>query len=259
MANYTHHIGSLYLMNLFLCTLSSKCNVFSNIQVIPGYRCFADRQVYYNITPTHHYSCRHNCITNKLCLYILQHVTKKYCIVSNGPCLWLEPDTDYNVMVIRAKPAHECLEWVPLIGLVNAGRKQDSCGSHRVGRANIQSNMLVGSGGGGTVYTVLKGGYVSSKAVEWLNVLPGCKVSWIPFTGGGPIPNGAVQGGYLYNGDTPQSIYVMGAVKGGGSCTTYGYYDPGTGRGHFEYHGVNECTEMYLMIFEWYKLCKGRS
>ena len=250
---------SFHLMNIFLCTFSSNCEVFQNIQVIPGYRCFADRQVHYNITPMHHYSCRHSCITNKLCLYILQHVTRNHCLVSNGPCLWLEPDTAYSLTVIRRKYAQECVEWVPLTSLVNIGRKHDTCGTHRVGRANIQSNMLLGSGGGDTVYTVLNGGYVSSKAGEWLDVQPGCKVSWIPFTGGDAIPNGAVQGGYLYNSGTHQPIYVMGAVKGGGFCTTYGYYDPGAERGYFEYHGVNECTEMYLMIFEWYELFKERS
>ena len=249
-----HQLKSLLWMNLFLCTLSSNCNVLSNIQVIPGYRCFADRQIYSNITPTHHYSCRHNCITNKHCSYVQHHVVKNYCLVSNGPCLWLQPGTDYNVTVIRKKSVDECVEWVPRADVFNAARAHDACISwgmeNRVGRINIQSNILLGSGVGDSdlVNTVLNGAYVSSQASGWLDVQPGCKVSWIPFTGGDPIPTGAVQGGHLYNSGTPQPIYVMGAVKKGSSCTIYGYYDPGTGRGYFEYWGVNECTEMYLMI-----------
>ena len=242
-----HHLRYFLLMNLFRSVLSSNCNVFSTT---PGYRCFADKQVLYNITPTHHYSCRLNCIMNKRCLYALHHVVRNYCLVSNGPCLWLEPDTNYTVTVYKAKPAHEYVEWVPKTRLINAARKRDTCVSwgneHRVGRANVQSNLLLGHGGSDTVYTVLNGGFTKSKASEWLDIQPGCKVAWITFTGGNPIPNIAVQGGYLYNSGTPQPIYVMGAVKIGGSCTTYGYYDPGTGRGYFEFRGVDECTKMYL-------------
>ena len=249
-----HHLGYFVLMNLFLCILSSNCNTFSTIQDIQGYRCFADKQVLYNITPTHHYSCRLNCITSKRCLYVLHHVVRNYCLLSNGPCLWLEPDPDYNVMVYRAKLADECVEWVPKSRLINAARKHDTCISqgreHSVGRTNIQSNILLGSGNGDILYTVLNGGLAKSSASEWLDVQPGCKVSWTPFTGGDPIPNGAVQGGHLYDTGTPQPIYVMGAVKSGGSCTRYGYYSPGTGRGYFEFWGVHECTEMYLMIIE---------
>ena len=207
----------------------------------------------------HHYSCRYNCITNKSCLYVLHHVTRNYCLVSNGPCLWLEPDIDYNVMVTRTRPAHECLEWTPRTSLVNAARRNDTCSPHRIGRAIIQSNKLVGTGGDDEVYTVLNGDYASGAALGWLNVEPGCKVSWIYFTGGDPIPSGAVQGGYLNNSGTRQPIYVMGAVKSGSSCTIYGYYDPGTERGYFEIWGANECTEMYLMIIEWYNVLTERS
>ena len=228
-----HHFRYMVLMNLFLCILSSNCNVFSTIQVIPGYRCFADKQMFYTITPAHHYSCTLSCITNKRCLYVLHHVVRNYCLVSNGPCLWLEPDPDYNVVVYRAKLAHECVDWVPKTRLINAARKQDTCVSqgreHSVGRANIQSNILLGSGGDDILYTVLNGSRTKSSASEWLDVQPGC---------------------HQFNTGTPQPVYVMGAVKSGGSCTRYGYNSPGTGRGYFEFWRVHECTEMYLMIIE---------
>ena len=150
MAHYDYHFLSFLLMNIFLSTFSSNCNVLYNIQVIPGHRCFVDRQVYLSITPTHHYSCRHNCITNKRCSYVQHHVVRNNCIVSNGPCLWLEPDTNYNVTVIRTKSVEECVKWVPQISLINAARRQDTCitweKEDRVGRINIQSNILVGKG-----------------------------------------------------------------------------------------------------------------
>ena len=262
MANSSHHLKYFLLINFFSGTLSSYCNILRNVHVIPRHRCFADKQVYSNITPIHHYSCRQNCITNKRCLYVQHHVVRNYCIVSNGPCLWLEPDSDYNVTFIRTKSVDNCVKWVPQSNLFNAARKHDACFSggieNRIGRINIQSNILVGQGVDREVYTVLNGADARSTTSEWLDVQPGCKVSWIPFTSGDPIPNGAVQGGYLYNSDIPQPIYVMGAIKTGSSCTAYGYYDPGTRRGYFEYWGVNECTEMFLMIIDWYYFFKGK-
>ena len=54
----------------------------------------------------------------------------------------------------------------------------------------------------------------------------------------------------IYNNGSPQPIYVMAAVKNGRSCIVYGYYNPTTERGYFEFFGVSECTQMYLKTIE---------
>ena len=145
MADCSHRLKYFVLMNLFLGTLSSYCNILRNIH-IPEHRCFADMQVYSNITPIHHYSCRQNCIMNKSCSHVQHNVIRNYCPVSNGPCLWLEPDADYNVTFLRTKYADDCVKWVPKSTLFNAARKHDACFSwgleNRVGRKNIQSNTV---------------------------------------------------------------------------------------------------------------------
>ena len=256
MAYVVYYLKSFFIMRQFLYALSSTCNILSNIQVIPGYRCFVDMHVYLNITPMHRYSCRQNCIMNKRCSYVQHNVVRNYCIVSKGPCLWLQPDTDYNVTIIRRKSMDQCVKWVPKAGLHNPARTQDTCipwrRAHRVGRISFQSNILLGTGAADSVFTILNGRRVRGTASGWLDVQPGCKVSWVPFTGGDHIPNGAVQGGYLYDSGKLQPIYVMGAVKSGRSCTAYGYYDPSSERGYFDYFGVNECTEMNLMVIDWF-------
>ena len=177
-----------------------------------------------------------------------------YCLLDYGPCLWLEPHAEYQTTFIRTKAVHHCIEWLPLGKVKNAARKIDSCISYgkicTVGRLHVSSNILPGNSVGETVYSVINGVLYHKGFSEFLDVQPGCKVSWVSYTGGDPIPTGVVQGGSLQSNGSPQPIYVMGVMKSGSSCTTYGYYNPATGRGYFEYYGMYECTQMYLMIIE---------
>ena len=244
----------LISIKLIFCALANECHILGNIKILLGYHCFADNQVYFNITKTPPHICRSRCITDYQCSFIQYNIVEGYCLVANGPCLWLEPHINYNLNFIRTNAVEKCLDWVPFGKVKNAARQPDACiawGKQcTVGRLHVQSNILAGNAVGKGVYTVFNGGYARYGVKEFLDVQPGCKVSWVYFISGGIIPDGAVQGGYLNNNDSPQPIYVMGAVKDGGSCTTYGYYNPATERGYFEYWGVNECTEMYLMTIE---------
>ena len=191
----------LLVIKLVLCTSASKCHLLGNIKILSGYRCFADSQVYFNISPNHPHLYRSRCLTQKQCSFVLYNIAENYCVVSNGPCLWLEPDTNYYITFIRNNAVEKCLDWVPRREVKNAARRPDACFSWglqcTVGRLHIQSNILPGNVNGDGVYTVLDGADARYGLKEFLDVQPGCKVSWVSFTSGDPVPVGAVQGGYL--------------------------------------------------------------
>ena len=252
-----NHLCYLFLMACLPYISATICHMDGNIQLIPGYRCYADRQVYLysKMTPIHPFSCRYSCIMNAHCSFVEFNVIENSCLLATGPCLWLEPHTDYQTMFIRTKSGDQCIKWLPRGKVKNAARKINSCTPWNiactVGRLHMSSNILPGNGVmGKAVFSVLNGIVAKKGHKKFLDVQPGCKVSWVSYTGGDPIPTGAVQGGSLQSNGGSQPIYVMGVIKNGSSCATYGYYNPATGRGYFEYWGVHECTQMYLMIIE---------
>ena len=148
-------------MQCLLYIWAGTCHMVGNIQLISGYRCYADRQVYFNTTLMHPFSCRYSCKTNKHRSFVEFNVIENYCLLGNGPCLWLEPHAEYQTTFIRTKAVHHCIEWLPLGKVKNAARKIDSCISYNnictVERLHMSSNILPGNGVGGTVYSVLNG------------------------------------------------------------------------------------------------------
>ena len=254
MAAYVSLLRFLVAITVLLCALASKCHTHGNIKILSGYHCFSDNQRYLKIIATHHHLCRPRCLANKQCSFVQYNKADKYCLLANGPCLWLEPDTNYDITFMRTNSVEKCLDWVPHGEVANAARQPDACYSWgiqcTVGRIYFQSNVLPGNGVGNGVISVLNGGDVRYGKKEYLDVQPGCKVSWVSFTSGDPVPDVAVQGGYLDNSGSPQLVYVMGAISNGRNCKAYGYYNPDTERGYFEFWGVYEFTQMYLMVIE---------
>ena len=176
---------------------------------------------------------------NKHCSLVEVNMIENYCHLAKGPCLWLEPHTDYKLTFIRTKAVDKCIEWLPHGKVKNAARTINSCLAWgkpcTVGRIHTQPNILHGNGVGKNVISVLNGTEAKIGLSEFLDVQPGCKVSWVAYTGGDPIPIGAVQDGFLQIHDSQQPIYIMGAIKPGSSCITYGYYNPATGQGYSQY------------------------
>ena len=88
-------------------------------------------------------------------------------------------------------------------------------------------------------------GYATGKS---LDVQPGCTVTWVPFTGGDPLPEGTVEGGFLVVDGTIQHLYIASVMPASYTCAVYGYYNPSTGLGYAEYMGAHIFTSMNLMI-----------
>ena len=94
------------------------------------------------------------------------------------------------------------------------------------------------------VYAALDDTEVFVGTMQLLDVLPGCPVTWMPFSAGEALPSGAVKGGFLASNGA--SLYVMRASAN--VYTVLGYYDPSAGAGYMPHYGVVTKTEMELLV-----------
>ena len=85
--------------------------------------------------------------------------------------------------------------------------------------------------------------YGSNNVIEVLTTTAGCPLFWVPYTGGNPLPVGAVAGGYLSSGKV---TYI--AQKGVGSIPTFGYYNTDTEFIYYEFQGVQYSTAMEILV-----------
>ena len=88
----------LMVIEVIPCALTNECHtVVDNTKILPRFHCFTDSR------STHHHLCRLRCLINKPCSFVQYNTVENHWLVANGPCLWLEPDTNYNVTFMRTK------------------------------------------------------------------------------------------------------------------------------------------------------------
>ena len=168
--------------------------------------------------------------------------------------MYLVPDSDFQVVYLTPSNIEDCLVWKPKRESPNPAKAANTCvtdydsSSCIVGRFPEHPHILPGNFAAIDVNAVMNDKRVYSSSGESLDVQPGCMVTWLSFTGGEPIPEGAVAGGYLDDGGNQQPLYIMSAVQPEKNCAVYGYYDPTTARGYVEYYGVFEYAQMNLLI-----------
>ena len=83
----------------------------------------------------------------------------------------------------------------------------------------------------------------SGTVVEVLNTIAGCPLFWVPYTGGDPLPSGAVVGGYIAD-VTP--TYV--ARKQYSTNLACGYYNTECEMIHYESSGARTSSTMELLV-----------
>ena len=235
---------------------SSKCDPTSPMRIFPGYWCMNEDTVSSNVTLRHPYSCRYDCMVMKWCSVIIENVANNYCLLSNGTCMYLVPDNDFQVIYVKPSRTEGCLIWKLNRESSNPARAHNTCIVDGlpciVGRFLEEPNLLPGIFANWAVFSVLNNDmvFMASSGAQSLDVLPGCMVTWKPFVGGEKLPEGAVEGGHLDDGGIRQPLYIMSVdvVFRDGTCSVYGYYHPATGLGYAEFHGVTNYTHMNLMI-----------
>ena len=229
---------------------SEKCHIERIMQIFPGYRCFVGNTIHFNLTLLHPYSCRYDCMVRKRCSFIIENLANDYCLLSNGPCINLIADNDFQVIYTTPSSTDDCLMWRQNNESSNPARAHNTCiydwdSSYCfVGRFHAQNHLLPGNVAGKRAFSVLNNRLVESPTFESLAVLPGCMVTWMPFTGGEQLPEGVVEGGYFDDGRVHRPLYIMSAVQPDKNCSVYGYYDPTTGR-------VLQNTTVYLASPIW--------
>ena len=98
------------------------------------------------------------------------------------------------------------------------------------------------------MYSTLNGQKIDASIGQSLDIQTGCVVTWVPFTAGDPVPDGAVEGGYLDNDGVIQNLYITSVLKTQHNCIVFGYYNPATELGYAEDFDVFTYTDMNLLI-----------
>ena len=214
-----------------------------------------------NISALHPYSCRYNCSARKWCSAINQNLAKAHCLLSVGPCMYLVPDNDFQVIYVKPSKTERCLVWKLNRESSNPARAHNACITEGIpciiGWFLEELHLLPENFANWGLLSVFNNniiGMVSSSGAQSLDVQPGCMVNWMPFIGGEPLPEGAVEGGYLDDGGVRQPLYIMSVdvVFRGGTCSVYGYYNLATGLGFAEFHNEHVRAHINLMIlWDW--------
>ena len=241
---------------LYLCTLIYGDNCKNKITrpALAGFRCTTEADT--NITLIEAHRCTYLCITRKDCSIVNYNVRENVCILSNGPCIVLEADEEFQLNYLGLTDRSECFRWLPssafdnseMVSSLNCHPREAMC---HVGRLVSSSNVLPGKYLRDVlkVWTVFNGVNVNSvdseSNQEILDVSAGCQVTWMPFRAGDAVPVVAVKGGFLASNGA-----ILFVIKGSAETYTgiFGYYDPESAIGLLAHSGVVEVTDMELLV-----------
>ena len=199
-----------------------------------GQRCITDTEVYRNYTDLPQERCMWHCLRDLSCNVINYNDGGSYCLVGHGPCVSLEPDSDFLAIPITID--EPCMSWVQqdtipsstdrtsiINFLVHPYSTVDDntvlvtraiWGSHRIpGRYHTRNSAG---------WYTLNGQelWFSAGSYEVLTMSHRCKASWVSYDSGSGngLPPGSVIGG-SHNGDplylvrlfySPINAYLMG-------------------------------------------------
>ena len=195
--------------------------------------------------------CVWRCLKMPNCRYMNHSPETDLCGIGMGQCEFLEPSVGTMVNVFWQ--SHDvCLYWDSYQepGRVAVG---DVDGGVYVGRTIHGEAMVVGkfldvdsynphiwANDQGERFSV---DYGSDNAVEVLSTTADCPLFWVSYTGGNPLPVGAVAGGYLVDGKVTHVARKMYA-----SSVAYGYYNTDTEMLYYEFSGAQNSTTIEILV-----------
>ena len=249
------------LISLLLCLCTSidgdNCQHKLTRPELAGFRCVTASEVYTDIIEIEQHMCIYLCVRQNDCSIVNYNTEQNTCHLSNDPCVALQGDEVFQVNFLGVIHRSECLQWLPSSTLddsatISSPRCHPVVEMCHVGRLVSSSNVLPGTylRENDNVYSVFNGNQVTSIGTssmkEILDVHTGCQVTWMPFSAGDAIPEGAVEGGILAsNGAT---LYVIKA-DAGSLVGVFGYYDLESQTGFVPY--VGDVVEMELLVLLW--------
>ena len=225
--------------------------------VLIGYHCITNAGVLSKFTEVRLYVCIHRCMSLNGCSTVNYNFGNSTCVLSEAPCKGLSRDETFATgHFVTAEPPRECIRWVSLTFFEPSKSVSSTyCTGQSIrcflGRLIVDTNVLPAKyqTHSNEMWTVLDGEEIKTgEGEEVLHVHEDCDVNWVSFDATtDPLPPRAVQGGYLANGGS--GLYVMRAVYQ--QYTIFGYYDPTLAIGYIPHYGVQEYSQMDLMIIFW--------
>ena len=234
----------------------SQCSTLHTKEPRRDYRCVSQTDSYTNMIILSRILCTYYCITRKDCVFMNFNVLYGYCLLSTEPCQDYVPDEEFVVTNLGPEPP--CLKWVPhtqyntsnIVPMIPCA----SDSSYRVcavgrlgtihwlpGKYHVLMKHMV---------SVLDGNTVTTGEKEILDVEDGCRVVWVPYIAGDTLQLKAVMGGYITGrGSDDTDLYLIRTTVNG--FIIGGYYNPKTNRGHYEYFGAHELTQMEMLVLRW--------
>ena len=249
-------IGFFILSQLHISVCEKSCRHKFTRPVSSGYRCVTETEEYTHITDIQPHICTYRCMQRQGCRIVNYNTRQNTCSLSKDGCILLKKDESFPVKVLSTIQRSECLQWQPppppVSGdtsavLSNMCHQSLEC---YVGRLKIDNAIVPGKylHGGSVIYSVLYGTEISNGVQEILTVNQECQVAWMPFNASDTLPTGAVLGGHLEKGD--QELYVVRA-RAGPTLIPLGFYDPVSAPGYLPYYGVQEVTDMEILVLMW--------
>ena len=235
----------------------------SHIGVQSHHRCITKNESYIS----HQSSNRHNCVSycsqRQNCQVVNFNVMEGKCLISEEPCLKLEPDDQYHTTYFKLEP---CIKWVPygqerldhMLSVypchVPTVHAQLYC---YIVRSIKPPNALPGYVYYHDInemkYAVLDGIIQRDVDGPWevLELFPGCTIQWVHYTAGNDLPKGGVVGGHMASG-SGSDLYVVRVTTNWNrhNITVPGYYDPASQKAYSMFATALEFTEMEILVLK---------
>ena len=203
-----------------------------------------------------HPQCVWRCLKIDQCRYFNYNTSSDQCELVLGQCVYLVPAP--GVLVNAYGPErHACLHWgsdqderlVPV-------EMNDGYTTMYVVRIAVAQALVIGTFVPNTdpnVFAVNAGAtvvvsYDATMGHELLLRDPSCTLSWLQYSPSDEIPTGAEIGGRLIDGSP--TYVVMARFES--NRIAFGYYDITTTLGHFEFHGPQNPSNMFMLILLWH-------
>ena len=242
------------MLTFLLAHFVASCDKRYTKALLYEHRCVSGSEVI--VSPVDRPQCQWQCLKHK-CNYINYNPNSHQCEIGLGQCESLVSASGVMVNVYWQQ-RDVCLHWGSYQepGRVAVGQA-DLNPPRYAGRTKIGEAMVLGSfwenpnihiwvNNQGAMTHV---DHTQGNVIEVLTTIAGCPLFWVPYTGGDPLPNGAVVGGYLSDG---AATYI--ARKHYSTDIACGYYNTEMEKIYFASGAARTSSTMELLVLIWWKI-----
>ena len=245
----------LLVPSIYVCSCSLHCR-YDKMTELYGQKCLDGNMTSVSDGFVDRRMCITECIRRQQCQSLHYSIRYGLCFLSQELCVELGKDEHYNVIFIGRLTSKQCLSWVPSSKhneaiMISTDDCEDNPSDSKcyVGRVKHGPHIIPGKFilVQMMFYSALDGTRIKTEAEEILDLLPVCKVTWVPYIAGNGLPTEAVVTGYLANGSDTRLYTIRGPFPGT-SKTMLGYYDPTAKEGYIEKYVVRVLTQMEMLV-----------